>query len=103
MATLSLTGATSAANALTSIKAAISSVSNMRASVGAGMNRLQSSIVVLQTQSQNSQAAESSIRDANIAEEVSNLTKYQILSQSGMAALSQSNSSAQSILNLLKG
>lgn len=100
---LLLTSAFNAAQALTSIKESISAVSNMRANVGAGMNRLQSAIAVLQTQSQNTQAAESSIRDANIAEEVSNMTKYQILAQSGMAALSQANSSAQSILSLLKG
>jgi flagellin len=75
----------------------------MRASIGAGMNRLQSAVAVLQTQSQNSLAAESSIRDANIAEEVSNMTKYQILAQSGMAALSQANANSQSVLTLLKG
>jgi flagellin len=102
MSALKLTDTDSASTALTTIKNAISSVSNMRASIGAGMNRLQSSILVLQTQSQNTQAAESSIRDANIAEEVSNMTRYQILAQSGMAALSQANSSAQSILSLLK-
>ena len=75
----------------------------MRASIGAGMNRLQSAVAVLQTQSQNTAAAESSIRDANIAEEVGNLTKYQILAQSGMAALAQANSNSQSVLSLLRG
>jgi flagellin len=57
---------------------------------------------VLQTQSQNTQAAESIIRDANVAEEVANLTKYQILTQSGMAALAQANISSQSVLSLLR-
>jgi flagellin len=75
----------------------------MRASVGAGMNRLQSAVAVLQTQAQNTQAAESSIRDANIAEEVANLTKYQILAQSGIAALAQANANSQSVLTLLRG
>ena len=74
----------------------------MRASIGAGINRLQSAVAVLQTQSQNTQAAESSIRDANIAEEVANLTKYQILAQSGIAALAQANSSSQTVLSLLR-
>jgi flagellin len=102
LSTVDLTDATKAATALTTIKNALGSVSQMRGDIGAGMNRLQSAISVLQTQSQNTQAAESNIRDANIAEEVSNMTKYQILAQSGMAALSQANSSSQSVLKLLQ-
>jgi flagellin len=89
--------------ALTSIKAALGAVSNMRAAIGSGINRLQSAVSVLQTQSSNTQAAESTIRDANIAEEVANMTKYQILSQSGIAALAQANSKSQSVLSLLRG
>ncbi len=92
-----------AAAALTTIKEAINGVSNDRASIGAGMNRLQSAVAVLQTQSQNTLAAESNIRDANMAEEVSNLTKFQILAQSGIAALAQANSNSQIVLNLLRG
>jgi flagellin len=91
-----------AASALTAIKGALSAVSNMRAGIGAGINRLQSAVAVLQTQAQNTQAAESSIRDANIAEEVANLTKYQILAQSGIAALAQANSNSQNVLSLLR-
>ncbi len=101
--TYDLKSASNAANALTNIKNALNAVSNMRAEIGAGMNRLQSAVSVLQTQSQNTQAAESSIRDANVAEEVANLTKYQILAQSGMAALAQANTSSQSVLSLLRG
>ncbi len=97
-----LTTASAAATSLTEIKTALQGVSNMRAEIGAGMNRLQSAVAVLQTQSQNTQAAESSIRDANIAEEVANLTKYQILAQSGIAALAQANSNSQNVLNLLR-
>jgi flagellin len=99
---VNLTDATKADDNMKIIKAALGNVSTMRGNIGAGMNRLQSSITVLQTQSQNTLAAESSIRDANIAEEVSNMTKYQILSQSGIAALSQANSSSQSVLSLLR-
>ena len=80
---------TDAAGSLDKIKNALNAVSNMRADIGAGINRLQSAVSVLQTQSQNTQAAESGIRDANLAEEVANLTKYQILAQSGLAALAQ--------------
>jgi flagellin len=92
-----------AAGALTDIQSALNSVSEMRGTLGAGMNRLQSAVSVLQTQVQNTQSAESTIRDANMAEEISNLTKQQILSQSGMAALAQANSGSQNILSLLKG
>ncbi len=99
---VNLTAQASAATSLTTIKDALNAVSNMRADIGAGMNRLQSAVAVLQTQSQNTAAAESSIRDANIAEEIANLTKYQILAQSGIAALAQANSSSQNVLNLLR-
>ena len=97
-----LTDATNAKASLDDIKAALNAVSNMRADIGAGMNRLSSAVSVLQTQSQNTSAAESTIRDANFAEEVANLTKFQILSQSGMAALAQANSSSQNVLSLLR-
>jgi len=103
LTSVDLTGQNAAAASLTTIKNALNGVSNMRASIGAGMNRLQSAVSVLQTISQNTQSAESTIRDANYAEEVSNLTKFQILSQSGMAALAQANSSSQNILSLLRG
>jgi flagellin len=97
-----LRSADTAKTSLDDIKAALNAVSSMRADIGAGMNRLSSAVSVLQTQSQNTQSAESTIRDANFAEEVANLTKFQILSQSGMAALAQANSSSQSVLSLLK-
>jgi flagellin len=103
LAGVSMTTQDNAAASLTTIKNALNGVSNMRAGIGAGINRLQSAVAVLQTQSQNTQAAESSIRDANVAEEVANLTKYQILAQSGIAALAQANSSSQTVLGLLRG
>jgi len=92
----------SAMTALNTLKTALNEVSTMRGTIGAGMNRLQSAIAVIQTQSQNTQSAESTLRDANIAEEISNLTRLQILSQSGMAALAQANSNSQSVLSLLR-
>jgi flagellin len=99
---VSLTSAQSAKDSFDDIKTALNAVSNMRASIGAGMNRLSSAVLVLQTQAQNASAAESTIRDANFAEEVANMTRFQILAQSGMAALAQANSSSQNVLNLLK-
>ncbi len=89
--------------ALTTIRNALSGVSSNRADIGAGINRLQAAVAVIQNQSQNTQAAESTIRDANVAEEISNLTKYQILAQSGLAALSQANANGELVLTLLKG
>jgi flagellin len=88
--------------ALAELKGALGAVAIMRGAIGAGMNRLQSAINVIQAQSQNTLAAESAIRDANIAEEISNLTKYQILAQTGLAALGQANANGQNVLSLLR-
>jgi flagellin len=84
------------------IRDALIAVANQRATIGAGSNRLQSAVQVMQSQALNTQSAESTIRDANMATEVSNLTKFQILNQAGMAALSQANGQASSILALLQ-
>lgn len=89
--------------ALGHIKDALIGVANDRGTIGAGMNRLQSAVSVMQSQSLNTQSAESTIRDANMATEVSNLTKFQILSQTGMAALSQANAQSQAIMSLMQG
>lgn len=102
LSSVSLTTQDTAASALTTLKNALGTVSSMRAEIGSGINRLQSAVAVLQTQSQNTQAAESGIRDANVAQEVANLVKYQILAQSGTAALAQANSSSQLVLSLIK-
>jgi flagellin len=92
-----------AAAALSVIRDALVVVAGERAAIGAGSNRLQSAVAVMQSQSLNSQSAESTIRDANMATEISNLTKYQILNQTGIAALSQANTQGQTILTLLRG
>jgi flagellin len=102
LSTIDLTDQNNATSALTTIKNAIIGVANDRGSIGAGLNRLQSAVSVMQSQSLNTQAAESTIRDANMAAEVSSLTKYQILSQTGMAALSQANAQSQSIMTLMQ-
>ena len=91
-----------ATSALAELKGALNTVAIMRGALGAGMNRLQSAINVIQVQSQNTLSAESTIRDANIAEEISNLTKYQILAQTGIAALAQANMNGQTVLSLLR-
>jgi len=90
-----------ALRALGTVRTALNEVSIMRGGIGAGVNRLRSAINVLAVTSMNTLAAESSIRDANMAEEITNLTKFQILAQTGMAALSQANANARSVLSLL--
>ncbi len=83
------------------LQGAIASVSRWRGILGAQQNRLINSVAIIQVQAQNLQAAESVIMDANMAEEIVNMTKYQILLQSGMSSLAQANASAQLVLQLL--
>jgi len=92
-------GASAAADLITS---AIDSVSTVRASIGAAMQQLTSVSNSLGIQVENFTSAESQIMDANISDEVVNLTKYQILTQSGTSALGQANQASQSILQLLR-
>jgi flagellin len=70
--------------------------------IGTLQNRLTFAISLAQSQIVNTQAAESRIRDANIAEESANMTRYNILSQSGIAALAQANQTSSSVLALLR-
>jgi flagellin len=98
--TLSTVGSALSATAL--ITAAIDSVSTLRATIGATQQQLNSISNALGIQVENFTAAYSQIRDANIADEVTTLTKFQILNQSGTAALSQANQAQQAILSLLR-
>jgi len=99
---LSITSSTTAATAVSSIATAVSTLGGVQATVGSLQNRLQYAVSLAQSQVVNNSAAESRIRDANIAQESANLSKYQILSQSGIAALAQANQSSQSVLRLLQ-
>jgi len=103
VSTASLAGnsGASASAALGAIDAAISSVSNIRGTLGAVQNRLQSTINNLQVYSENLSAAESRIRDVDVAAETAALTRAQILSQAGTAILAQANQTPQSALQLL--
>lgn len=87
---------------LNALSDAIASVSRWRGVLGAQQNRLINSVAIIQVQAQNLQAAESVIMDANMAEEVVNMTKFQILLQSGMSSLAQANASAQLVLQLFR-
>jgi flagellin len=81
---------------------AIQHISMMRASIGANQQQLTSVAESLGIQTENFTNAYSQIRDANIADEVINLTKFQILNQSGTSALSNANQAAQLVLQLLR-
>ncbi len=94
---------TSAQNSLASIDQALNSVTSIRAGFGSMQNRLQSVIANLQVNKENMMSANSRIRDADLAEETSELTKSQILNQAGVSVLSQANSSIKSVLGLLGG
>ena len=86
---------------LSTIDAAISKVSSFRSSLGAVQNRLEHTVNNLAVSEENLQAAESRIRDADMAAEVAELTKAQILQQAGTAMLAQANMKSQSVLSLL--
>lgn len=101
IASLDISTATGAATAVSAVKTAVGTVGTVVGSVGAIQNRLQYAVGLAQSQVVNTKAAESRIRDANVAEESANLTRYQILTQSGIAALAQANQSSSSVLKLL--
>jgi len=91
----------SAQNSLSAIDSAIVSVSAMRADFGAIQNRLQSTISNLAVSVENMSAANSRIRDVDVAEETSEMTKNNILLNAGTSVLAQANQSAQVALGLL--
>jgi flagellin len=102
LASQNLGTATGAASALTVINSAISDVAAMRGTIGAGINRLNSATNVINTQVQNLTSAQSSEQDANIGTVVANLSKYQVLEQTGISALAQANQNEQAVLKLLQ-
>jgi flagellin len=103
---LSLTSAISTVSAaqaaLGTVSTAIQTISSRRAGLGALQNRLESVVNNVDTVVENLTAAESRIRDADIAAEAANLTKYSILVQSGVSILAQANQSPTVALSLLK-
>jgi flagellin len=85
------------------IDSAIQTISKFRSSFGAVENRIDASISNLTTLKVNTEAAQSRIQDADFAQETSNLTKAQILSQAATSMLAQANASKQNLLALLQG
>jgi len=101
ISTLHLTTQTSSVAAITTIDSAIDSVNRMRSNMGALINRMEHAINNLTVSNTNQQAAESTIRDVDFAEETTHFTRNQILVQSATAMLAQANMSPQSVLQLL--
>ena len=92
-----------ALSALTAIATAVTNLGNVQGKVGTGQNRLAYAIQLAQSQITSFSAAESRIRDADVAQEAANLTKAQVLQQASLAALAQANSAPQAVLSLLRG
>ncbi len=93
---------TNAAAALASIDTAISSVTTTRSNLGSYQNRLESTVSNLGVAVENLSASESRIRDTDMAQEMTNFSKLQILQQAGTAMLAQSNQLPNGILSLLR-
>jgi len=98
----SITDAASAATNMDLIDTAITTISEMRANVGASLSRFEFRGDVISTSLENLQAAESSISDVDIATEQTNFTNYQTLTSAAISALGQANSMSQSLLKLLQ-
>ncbi len=98
--------ATTTGNALasiTAITAAVSALGVVQGKVGTGQNKLSYAINLAQSQISNFSAAESRIRDADVAAEAANLTKAQVMQQASLAAMAQANTAPEAVLALLRG
>jgi len=101
VATLDVTTFTKAGESMSKIQKAISTVSAQRSSLGAIQNRLEHTIANLDTTSENTSAAESRIRDTDMASAMVEYSKNNILAQAGQSMLAQANQSTQGVLSLL--
>lgn len=97
-----LDNATDAQSELTNITAAIATVAGDRGTIGATENQLTASQGVASTEATNLTSAQNDIQNADIGKTVASMTQYNVLEQTGMAALSQSNQVQQSVLKLLQ-
>ena len=101
-ASLKVNSFSNAGKAMTAIQNAIDLVSTQRARLGAVQNRLEHTIANLDTSSENTSAAESRIRDTDMAKEMVTYSKNNILAQAGQSMLAQANQSTQGVLSLLQ-
>lgn len=99
---IDITSTTSASTALTAVTAAITTYADARAAFGYKMNRMESTAQVLGIQAENLAVAESRISDVDVATEMTELTKNQVLAQAGIAMLAQANALPQMALTLLR-
>lgn len=97
-----LTNSANFSAAISAIAAAVTTLGQVQGAVGAGVNQLNFAVNLAQSQITNDSAAQSQIRDANMAQAATNLSQQQVLMQSGMAALAQANQIPQSVLKLLQ-
>ena len=102
IASISVASQASSAAALTSIKAAIETVSSTRGDLGALQNRLEHTIQNLGVTSENMTAAESRVRDVDMAKEMMAFTKNNVLAQAAQSMLAQANQQPQQVLQLLR-
>ncbi|MEF8713837.1 MAG: flagellin [Accumulibacter sp.] len=103
IASVDLTTATGAQNAIATIDSALANINSSRANLGALQNRFNSVVNNLATTSENLTASRSRILDADFAAETANLSRGQIMQQAGTAMLAQANSLPQGVLSLLRG
>ena len=103
VAALAVDTQANAQTALTAIDLAITNVAGKRAGFGTAQNRLESTIRSIAVAVENTSAAESRIRDVDVASETANLTRNQVLQQAGIAVLAQANVASQNALQLLRG
>ncbi len=101
-ASIKVDASTTASKTVTQIQAAIVKVSTQRSTLGAWQNRLEHTIKNLDNSSENLQASESRIRDVDMAKEMMNYTKNNILTQAAQAMLAQANQAPQGVLQLLR-
>ena len=99
---ISISSQEDASNAITALDTAINSVSAERAKMGAVQNRLEHTINNLSTSAENLTAAESRIRDVDMAKEMMEMTKNNILQQAAQSMLAQANQTPQNVLQLLR-
>jgi flagellin len=89
--------------AVAALVGAVAALGAAQAAVGKGQNQLSYAVSLAQSQITNFSAAESVIRDANVAQQAANLSKAQVLSQASIAAMAQANAAPQAVLSLLRG
>ena len=97
-----LTSAANGTTAIGKINAAVTALGTVQGVVGSGENKLQYAIGLAQSQISNFSAAESQIRDADVAAAAANLSKSQVLQQTSIAAMAQANQEPQAVLKLLQ-